>query len=376
MYRISQLMSTPVASSGSEKEHTGELSPTCIFPSFACDFPDGDSSFECCSIDPVTGSHLTCRRSPRFLTNGYYLWTEDSFLCGKDGNIALSPSHTSVTYKESLVRIFRKKKRARRSLSSLFNISVANSWLHGSICGEADSSPSEALWLGRVRRLDTDHCNENGGDFVCPSLPDDWEPGKQNVESAESSFSSHMIPEPPRESSPGSSPQTHLTASQHFQETIWDRSRTSLLDEVSFQAILLAVCLIISACARWFLEGILASFFTCSLVIAMAYVVKSLFLSLVSYFRATTSACLIHTIWRMRPLKTETTNVIFVSILKLAKSLPKFDKHSGVPLMNAFNLHLRKLSNLQSTWNQLLYWQGARKWMNPQKHFNLAMQLF
>ncbi|XP_077023840.1 transmembrane protein 71 isoform X5 [Tamandua tetradactyla] len=313
MYRISQLMSTPVASSGSEKEHTGELSPTCIFPSFACDFPDGDSSFECCSIDPVTGSHLTCRRSPRFLTNGYYLWTEDSFLCGKDGNIALSPSHTSVTYKESLVRIFRKKKRARRSLSSLFNISVANSWLHGSICGEADSSPSEALWLGRVRRLDTDHCNENG---------------------------------------------------------------TSLLDEVSFQAILLAVCLIISACARWFLEGILASFFTCSLVIAMAYVVKSLFLSLVSYFRATTSACLIHTIWRMRPLKTETTNVIFVSILKLAKSLPKFDKHSGVPLMNAFNLHLRKLSNLQSTWNQLLYWQGARKWMNPQKHFNLAMQLF
>ncbi|KAM9626964.1 transmembrane protein 71 isoform 2-T2 [Trichechus inunguis] len=184
---MSQLMSTPVASkcsSGSEREHTGELSPTCIFPSFACDFLDGDSSFECCFIDPLTGSHFTCRRSPRLLTNGYYIWTGDSFLCDKDGNVTLSPSQTSVMYKENLVRIFRKKKRIRHSLSSLFSLSASKSWLHGSIFGDVDPSPREDIWL---EGLNAYHCNEN---------------------------------------------------------------ETSLLQEVSFQAILLAACFIFSACAR------------------------------------------------------------------------------------------------------------------------------
>lgn len=77
--------------------------PSSLF-SFACDFLDGDSSFECCPVDLLTGSHVTCRRSPRLLSNGYYIWTEDSFLCGEDGNITLSPPQTSVLYKENLVR--------------------------------------------------------------------------------------------------------------------------------------------------------------------------------------------------------------------------------------------------------------------------------
>ncbi|XP_049710099.1 transmembrane protein 71 isoform X4 [Elephas maximus indicus] len=227
MYRVSQLMSTPVASSpGLERERTGELTPTCIFPSFASDFLNGDSSFECCFIDPLTGSHFTCRRSPRLLTNGYYIWTEDSFLCDEDGNVTLSPSQTSVMYKENLVTIFRKKKRIRRSLSSLFNLSTSKSWLRGSIFGDADPSSSEDIWL---EGLDTHHHNEN---------------------------------------------------------------ETSLLQEVSFQAILLAACFIFSAWARWFLGGILASVFTCPLVITIVYFVKSLFLSIASYFKATIGAWL------------------------------------------------------------------------------------
>ena len=72
--------------------------------SFACDFLDGDSSFEGCSAALLTGSHVTCRRSPRLLSNGYYVWTEDPFLCDKDGNITLSPPQASVLYKENLVR--------------------------------------------------------------------------------------------------------------------------------------------------------------------------------------------------------------------------------------------------------------------------------
>nr|XP_015310687.1 PREDICTED: transmembrane protein 71 isoform X7 [Macaca fascicularis] len=227
MYRISQLMSTPVASSSRlERECAGELSPTCIFPSFTSDSLDGDHSFECSSVDPLTGSHYICRRSPRLLTNGYYIWNEDSFLCDKDGNITLNPSQTSVMYKENLVRIFRKKKRIRHPFSSLFNLSTSKSWLRGSIFCDVDSSPSEDNWLEGIKRLDTDHCNGN---------------------------------------------------------------ETSLLQEVFFQTILLAVCLIISACARWFMGEILASVFTCSLMITIAYV-KSLSLSLASYFKTTACA--------------------------------------------------------------------------------------
>ncbi|XP_012662454.1 transmembrane protein 71 [Otolemur garnettii] len=225
MYRISQLMSTPAASSSRlDRECAGELSATCISPSFSCDFLDGDSSFECCSVDPLTGFHYICRRSPRLLTNGYYVWTEDSFLCDADGNVTLNPSQTRVMYKENLVRIFRKKKKIRHSLPSLFNLRASKSWLHGSFFGDVDSA-SEDVWLEEVRRLDTDHCNGN---------------------------------------------------------------ETSLSQEVSFRAILLAVCLVSFACARWFMEGMLASVFTCLLLVMVAYAAKSLFFSLASYFKATT----------------------------------------------------------------------------------------
>ncbi|XP_011758390.2 transmembrane protein 71 isoform X2 [Macaca nemestrina] len=288
MYRISQLMSTPVASSSRlERECAGELSPTCIFPSFTCDSLDGDHSFECSSVDPLTGSHYICRRSPRLLTNGYYIWNEDSFLCDKDGNITLNPSQTSVMYKENLVRIFRKKKRIRHPFSSLFNLSTSKSWLRGSIFCDVDSSPSEGNWLEGIKRLDTDHCNGNDG-LHC-SLTDDWESGKMNAESVITSSSSHIVSQPPGGNTHSLSPQSQLTASERFQENSSDHSETSLLQDVFFQTILLAVCLIISACARWFMGEILASVFTCSLMITIAYV-KSLFLSLASYFKTTACA--------------------------------------------------------------------------------------
>lgn len=84
-------------------DRSGKDFPSSPF-SFACDFLDGDTSFKCCSVDLLTASHFACRRSPRLLSNGYYTWTEDSFLYDKDGNITLSPPQTSVLYKENLVR--------------------------------------------------------------------------------------------------------------------------------------------------------------------------------------------------------------------------------------------------------------------------------
>lgn len=292
MYRISQLMSTPVASqcsSGSKRECTGQLSPSCIFPSLTCDFLESDSSFECCSIDPLTGPHFTCRRSPRLLTNGYYVWTEDSFLWDKDGSMTLSPPQTSVLYKENLVRIFRKKKRIRRPLASLFNLSTSKSWLRGSIFGDADSSLSEDIWLEDVRRLDMHHYNDDGGDFDC-FLTGNAETTKPNAERVTASSSQHVTSQAPRENSHSLSLQSQLTSSALVQGSILGHSRTSLLREVSFQAIMLAACLIISACGRWFLGGILAPIFTCLLMITIAYAVKLLFPRLASYFKATTCA--------------------------------------------------------------------------------------
>ncbi|XP_078297741.1 transmembrane protein 71 isoform X6 [Panthera onca] len=228
MYRISQLMSTPVASSsGSERRYTGEPSPRCLFPSFACDFLDGDSSFEGCSAALLTGSHVTCRRSPRLLSNGYYVWTEDPLLCDKDGNITLSPPQASVLYKENLVRIFRKKKRIRPSFSDLFSLGASKSWQHGNIFGDVDSSLNEDTWLEGVGRLDMHHC---------------------------------------------------------------DDIETSLWRDIFFQALLLATCLIICACARCFLGGIFARVLTCPLMITTAHTVTSLFLSLADCFEATTCA--------------------------------------------------------------------------------------
>lgn len=76
-----------------------------LFLSFSLDVSHiSDSSFECFSTNPLTGSVCVCRRSPRLLASGYYVLTEDSFTTDDEGNVTLTPSHTSVSYKENLVR--------------------------------------------------------------------------------------------------------------------------------------------------------------------------------------------------------------------------------------------------------------------------------
>ncbi|XP_029779500.1 transmembrane protein 71 isoform X2 [Suricata suricatta] len=277
-------MSTPVASSsGSEREYSREMSPGCIFPSFACDFLDHDSSFECCSVDLPMGSHMTCRRSPRLLSNGYYVWTEDSFLCSKDGNMTLSPPQTSVLYKENLVRIFKKKKRIRPSLSNLFNLGTSTSWQHGGIFGDVASSLSEDSWLEAVSRLDKHHCHEIGED---PECSDAWESEQPKATSS----SGHAVSWTPPENSLDLALLSPVTASEHFPGNILDHAKSSLWREVFFPAVLLAACLIICACARCLLGGSVASILACPLMITIAYAVKSLFLSLANYFKGATWA--------------------------------------------------------------------------------------
>ncbi|NXO13251.1 TMM71 protein, partial [Oriolus oriolus] len=136
-------------------EHRHNLSRH-IFPSCACAFLDDDPAYEC-STNPLTGSLPTCRRSPRLLSNGYYVLTEDTFLSDEEGNITLTPSHTSVTYKENLVRVFRRRKKVRRSLDSLFNLSASTSWLSSTIPSKMEFSHVEDPWPDGCSKLEAGH---------------------------------------------------------------------------------------------------------------------------------------------------------------------------------------------------------------------------
>ncbi|KFO94032.1 Transmembrane protein 71, partial [Buceros rhinoceros silvestris] len=132
-------------------EHRRSLSQ-CIFPSYSCAFLDDDPACGCCSTNPLTGSLPTCRRSPRLLSNGYYILTQDSFLYDEEGNVTLTPSQTSITYKENLVRVFRRRKKIRHSLAGVFSLGASRSWLSSTILRSMDSSPVGDLW--------PDGCNE------------------------------------------------------------------------------------------------------------------------------------------------------------------------------------------------------------------------
>ncbi|XP_029971679.1 transmembrane protein 71 [Salarias fasciatus] len=89
-----------------------------------------DSSYVC--YPSADGSEpCSCRRSPRLLTNGYYSVTEDNFSWDDQGNVSLSPCSASVSYKETLVRVFRRRRRPRGSLVSLLSdvTESCQSWL-------------------------------------------------------------------------------------------------------------------------------------------------------------------------------------------------------------------------------------------------------
>ncbi|KAJ7424673.1 protein tilB isoform X3 [Pitangus sulphuratus] len=143
-------------------EHRRSLSQH-IFPSCACAFLDDDPAYEC-STSPLTGSLSPCRRSPRLLSNGYYVLTEGSFLSDEEGNVTLSPSHTRVMYKENLIRVFRRRKKIRRSLDSLFHLSASSSWLSSTIPSNMDSSHVDDPWPDGCSKLEANHSDIGDSD--------------------------------------------------------------------------------------------------------------------------------------------------------------------------------------------------------------------
>ncbi|XP_077349490.1 transmembrane protein 71 isoform X2 [Lithobates pipiens] len=70
-----------------------------------------------------------CRHSPRLLSNGYYAFEDDSYNTDDEGNLSFSPTKCTISYKENIVRIFRRRRRphAQRALD-LSNHKNQDSW--------------------------------------------------------------------------------------------------------------------------------------------------------------------------------------------------------------------------------------------------------
>ncbi|XP_039922420.1 transmembrane protein 71 isoform X2 [Hirundo rustica] len=254
-----------------------------IFPSCACTFLDDDPASEC-SANPLTGSLPTCRHSPRLLSNGYYVLTKDSFLSDEEGNLTLTPSHTSVTYKENLVRVFRRRKKIRRSLDSLFNLSASSSWLSSTIPSRMDFSHVEDPWLDGCSKLEASHSDTGDSDFY-------------------SEYNNHVsqrqIPasngacltkddefvnfEEPFCTSKSCSP-FMINANE---ETL-NNSESRTVQNVVSQMVALIMCSIISVCTRYFLGGLSATLLLMTLVFLLSQdAVVSSFFCLDTFFKTT-----------------------------------------------------------------------------------------
>ncbi|XP_041659412.1 transmembrane protein 71 [Cheilinus undulatus] len=113
--------SSPIKRRLRSNQHCQSLDTSLLSP---------DSSYVCYS-SAEGGDPCSCRRSPRLLTNGYYSVTDDSFSWDNEGNVSLSPCKTSVSYKENLVRVFRRRRRPRNALARLLSdvTETCHSWL-------------------------------------------------------------------------------------------------------------------------------------------------------------------------------------------------------------------------------------------------------
>nr|XP_046263955.1 transmembrane protein 71 [Scatophagus argus] len=156
-----------------------------------------DSSYVCYS-SADGGEPCSCRRSPRLLTNGYYSVTEDSFFWDDDGNVSLSPCKTSVSYKENLVRVFRRRRRPRGSLARLLSdvTESCQSWL------------DEKVFRGVFRTgqgQDQDQSWDRTGQEVLAPLDESSWPGFTSTELDSShtfTYDHTEIPPPPDKETP------------------------------------------------------------------------------------------------------------------------------------------------------------------------------
>ncbi|XP_071594514.1 transmembrane protein 71 isoform X1 [Heliangelus exortis] len=237
-----------------------------IFPSYAPAFLDDDPVYECHSPYPLTGSLSLCRRSPRLLSNGYYILTEESFLSDEEGNVTLTPPQTNVTYKENLVRVFRRRKKTRRSLSSLFNLGASSAWLSSTVLSDVEPSHVDDPWADECRKLEASQSEIGDSDFS--SEYNSHVPQRQTPASNGASLSKDeefLQPEKPFCASQSCSP-FMIKAKEETQSS----AESSTVQNVLSQMAALITCLIISVCTRYFLGGLSATLLLIILVFLLS----------------------------------------------------------------------------------------------------------
>ncbi|XP_016848231.2 transmembrane protein 71 isoform X1 [Anolis carolinensis] len=242
---------------------------------YFCSGEDGFTSYSdalldhgCCSVNSCVGCALACRRSPRLLTNGYYVLTEDSFLSDEEGNITLSPSQTSVTYKEKLVRIFRKRRKIRKSLVSLFNVDASNPWLNSTAL---ESPHAEDTWSEEGSKMDGIWDYDNAG-HVDHGIAD--AALRHTTQRAEGHCAAPGRSPPLKGLTFTKSRQQHhspcifrLAEKECSCEKALNSSESTVIRNELYPMILLSMCLIISLCVRFFLGVFLPALLTCSLLV-------------------------------------------------------------------------------------------------------------
>ncbi|XP_044306370.1 transmembrane protein 71 [Varanus komodoensis] len=226
---------------------------------------DHGAAYEICLSNTCTRCFLEHRRSPRLLTNGYYVLTEDSFLPDEEGNTMLSPVQTSITYKEKLVRIFRRRKKIRRSLVSLFSIGASNSWLSSTMI---DAPHGEDAWLEVDGQKDTTHFYDNG--TVDNTLGCSTEKAERpNPTPAKSSPSNDVIFPKSRKKRCSPSCTFPLAENEHFHETSLDSPNAFTIRKALCPMIMLSMCLVLSLSVRFILGAPLVALLPCLLLISI-----------------------------------------------------------------------------------------------------------
>ncbi|XP_075351400.1 transmembrane protein 71 [Mycteria americana] len=201
---------------------------------------------------------------------------KDSFLSDEEGNITLALSQTSVTYKENLVRVFRRRKKIRRSLASLFNLGASGSWLSSTILSNTDSSHADDPWPVEASQSDSDFSSE------CNSHV----PQRQTPASNRASLTKDddfLQPEKPFCASKSCSP-LMINANEETMSNAESRTVRNVLS----QTVALITCLIISVCTRYFLGGLSATLLLIILVFLLSQdAAVSSFFSLDTSFKTT-----------------------------------------------------------------------------------------
>ncbi|XP_008945577.1 PREDICTED: transmembrane protein 71, partial [Merops nubicus] len=302
MYGTSHVASTPGGSSTAfNREHRCSLSPP-VFPSSAHAFLDDDRAYECCSTSPLTGCLASCRRSPRLLSNGYYILTADSLLCDEEGNITLTPSQTSVTYKENLIRVFRRRKKIRRSLTSLFSLSASSSWLSSTILSNRDSSRVYEPWPDGCNQLEASESDIVDSDVSAEYIS--HVPRGQTPASNGASLTKDeefLQPGKPFCASQSCSP-FMINANEETLSSAKSRTARNILSQI-FAVI---ICLIISIGTRYFLGGLSATLLLIIVVFLLSQdAAVSSFFSFDTSFRTTKFCLAVPLVCQEQPLPVE-----------------------------------------------------------------------